>query len=684
MKCIISGLEPDRCDRCVRLQRDCVYEPHRRGMWRRGQKETRLRDSQNQRSGGGDSPPAAVLPGTWENTAHLPMPLTGQSPKRGEREAFSGEHAITSGGSTLPLELSLSQTDINNTASFTSSFITHSEDTRGLSLSTVLDPEKVMLNTTTDSDKSLDNGAGEVLWARDDPIHLRLISRPSAQNLFEGFFKYFNCLVGLLDPQLYTFSYTRETSNLLFSTILAISARVFQPESYKSIRKHSETLLGRTLLACDTAVENIWAIVCMYHWKDVDDTRGYTLVGFAMRMAASAQWNRIRGGFMHGNEISSIPETEVQVRQRRDKHRVWLALGNLDRTSSFFTDRPLAAQTVNKEVVARSWLSLDKWTYPLGDGKAVGGFELTQIASPVYDLMMKSRQDVGTFSVALLEPFHTEMETLNTTLVEWGEYWRATFLKFPGSELFQVPLIYFFRDYMRLHFNSVLLHRLLTANHNNAFDTEVAKTIQLCFSCALSVLQQMIEMGKLDILYYLWDTAHLMMGYSAMMILKLLKQPIYLPSSSMHEALEVLAEVSHLYSTAASSLDTIESETFELLPGPAPANTPVGVQARLLGAVLSRLKSESHLLGGELSGKSTSNMPSIQNQCPFKFSGTSTMHEGMASTQFAKTTAELSRSTDFTAPQGIDLIIDSDFMDSWFMDVGLSSWDEQGIFIDAR
>jgi hypothetical protein len=35
MKCIASNPEVDRCDRCVRLQRDCEYEPHRRGLWRR-------------------------------------------------------------------------------------------------------------------------------------------------------------------------------------------------------------------------------------------------------------------------------------------------------------------------------------------------------------------------------------------------------------------------------------------------------------------------------------------------------------------------------------------------------------------------------------------------------------------------------------------------------------------------
>lgn len=111
--------------------------------------------------------------------------------------------------------------------------------------------------------------------------------------------------------------------------ILTISARVFQPESHRSIRDHAEFLLGRVLLACDSAVENIWAIICLHHWKDANDTRGYTLIGFALRMAASADWNTTsRDASCQSEGLDE--STELQVRQRRDEHRVWLALRNID------------------------------------------------------------------------------------------------------------------------------------------------------------------------------------------------------------------------------------------------------------------------------------------------------------------------------------------------------------------
>ncbi|WAO88918.1 Zn(2)-C6 fungal-type domain-containing protein [Fusarium falciforme] len=335
MKCIASNPELDRCDRCVRLQRDCVYEPHRRGLWRRERLDKGLRDHTHG-SGGDSDHPTTGLPETRETTGP-PEPLV--VPRRSDRHVFSGGYAVAPGGETLAPELLRSQPGTNSTQFMPQSFITKSEDTRGLSLATVLDPDKGILTAVANSDKPLDTDISKgTPWGSDDPINIGLISRPSGQYLFEGFFKHFNCLVGLLDPQLYTFSYTRGTSSLLFSIILAISARVFQPESYELIQKHSEILLGRALVACDIAIENIWAIL----W-------------FATRMAASAQWNKFEESMAPGNEPLAMAQTEAQVRQRRDKERIWLALGNLDRTSSLFTDRPLATQMINKEIGARSW-----------------------------------------------------------------------------------------------------------------------------------------------------------------------------------------------------------------------------------------------------------------------------------------------------------------------------------------
>ncbi|KAH7144142.1 hypothetical protein B0J13DRAFT_443973, partial [Dactylonectria estremocensis] len=584
-------------------------------------------------------------------------------------------------------------------SSFTpASFVTNSEDTRGLSLDTALDPKRAAVGADAQHDK-FPKGIPETasLLRQDDPIDLGIIRRPSAQYLFEGFLKHFNCLVGLLDPQLYTFAYTRERSSLLFTMILSISSRIFQPESHRRIREHAELLLGRVLLSCDSAVENIWAIVCIYHWKDVDDTRGYTLIGFALRMAASAQWNMTRRSVSyHTQDPLNLHPTELGWRQRRDKDRVWLALGNIDRTSSYFTDRPLSATVVLEEVASRYWLSLTEWTYPLGDGKAVGGFELTNIARPVYAAMMKTRHDPASlshYSVQDIRSFQRDMDDFNIKMTEWGEYWRSAFMTFPNPEPFQTPLIYLFQDYMRLYFNSVLLHRMLVTDNGVSFAADVPDKTRACYSSALSVLRQTTEMGKMDILYYLWDTAHLMVAYAAMMIPKLLKQVRNVSGGLTHEALDVLAEITTVYMMAAKSLESPDSSS-QMSPNRLSVETAVSAQARLLSAILARLRTDVKEYEDGRSAQEivdslpTSVFPWIQDQSlhsNFPPGGERPEEAGLVGfpvSRFNHFQGNDPPMPDMTEDFG--LVLDNDFINSRYIDVGLLSWDEPGIFIDPH
>lgn len=143
--------------------------------------------------------------------------------------------------------------------------------------------------------------------------------------------KHFNYLVGALDPDLFTFQYTRTASHFLLTVVLCISSRIFRPELYHPLREHAETLLGKALLACEPSIENIWAIICMYYWKDVNDTRGYSLVGFALRMASSASWHN---DWQHAFTVrqNGLNENELETRRRRDRERAYMVLGNLDRS----------------------------------------------------------------------------------------------------------------------------------------------------------------------------------------------------------------------------------------------------------------------------------------------------------------------------------------------------------------
>ncbi|KAF4442068.1 hypothetical protein FACUT_2291 [Fusarium acutatum] len=568
------------------------------------------------------------------------------------------------------------------------SFVTNYQDTQELSLSAALNSDQSVEGEARGSlDTLLQYNISETVNSqrKHDPVDIGLISRPSAQNLYEGrFFKHFNYLVGLLDPSLYTFSYTRSRSSLLFTMILTISSRIFQPESHKPIRDHGEFVLAQALLACDSAIENIWAIICMYHWKEAKDTRGYTLIGFALRMAASAEWNMTRRSVSY--DTHGLQELgELQVRQRRDKDRAWMMLGNIDQISSYFTDRPLSTTIVLEHVASRQWMALTEWTYPLGDGKAVAGHELAGIANRVYESMTRTRVDSRVSPSTLnFDTFQKDIDDFNNRIAAWGDYWQATFATFPNPEPFQTPLIYLFRDYMRLYFNSILLHRMVVSETRSTPQDLITHTARICFCSALSVLRQAIEMGKLDIIYYLWDTAHLMIAFSAMMIPKLLRQDIDESLISKNEAITTMTQVTAIYVTAAKSMGDSDLQT-----------NAISAQARLLSAILARLKAEL------VQENTDMNPPAMPDN--LSISGLSWIEDQLnRSTLFSDGRMEppLSEYVDMDTqtlgpnenmssfiPQmyeELDFMLDDDFVNARYFEVGLLSWNEPSIFIESR
>ncbi|KAH6962707.1 hypothetical protein DER45DRAFT_590643 [Fusarium avenaceum] len=457
--------------------------------------------------------------------------------------------------------------------------------------------------------------------------------------------------------------------------ILTISSRIFQPESHGRIRDHAELLLGKVLLACDSAVENIWAIICLYHWKDANDTR------------ASADWNTTsRDASCYSEGIDE--STELQVRQRRDEHRVWLALRDIDTASSYITDRPLSITTCQNDVVSRDWMSLTKWTYLLGDSKAIGGHELALIASKVFDSMIKTRVESTVLSQYLADfnGFRNHISDFNNQIAIWGDYWRSAFSK----HSFQIPLTCLSRDYMHLYFNSVLLHRMLVSESRLPLADEITRTISICYSSALTVLRQAIQMGEMDIIYYLWENAHRMIAYASMMIPKLISQDVDEIIIPRNEALSILTQVASVYDIAAKSMGNPESSVYNT------NMNSVSVQAHLLLAIVSRLKNGNALVENGPTAPldmqddpSSSSMLWVEDQLnrSMLFSGARMRTEqdeyGGLDVQAIEQSGEMNTLIPETY-EGFNLMLDDGFINSRYFDAGLVAWDEPGIFIQPH
>lgn len=77
---------------------------------------------------------------------------------------------------------------------------------------------------------------------------------------------------------------------------------------------------------------------------------------------------------------------------------------------------------------SRDWLAVDRWTYANGDAKAIGGFELTKIARPVYDFMMDHKDHSSAASNERdHQSFQNIMRIFNDNVRAWGEHWAPIF-----------------------------------------------------------------------------------------------------------------------------------------------------------------------------------------------------------------------------------------------------------------
>lgn len=250
---------------------------------------------------------------------------------------------------------------------------------------------------------------------------------------------------------------------------------------------------------------------------------------------------------------------------------------------------------------------------------------------------------------------------------------------------------------MLIYFNSVLLHRILVSNGNNVVDPAAVSAILTCYSSVMSLLRETISMGKMELLYFFWDTAHLMVAYAAMMLLKLVKQGSHIHGVAVGEARSVLLELATIHAAAAGSLtSSATGMPLHNISNKTPAENAVDAQSRLLRAIVQQLKTEILPIAGSSSLISSDRprpedgLRNVQNALPITPLSTSRQREVMFTEMpLLNPTSEpaVSEEEAFAMAQltdEMDFSLDTSYMDARFMDVGLLSWDEPGVFIDPH
>ncbi|KLT42907.1 hypothetical protein CC85DRAFT_71925 [Cutaneotrichosporon oleaginosum] len=187
----------------------------------------------------------------------------------------------------------------------------------------------------------------------DDPVSLHALSEVEANQLVQLFMERLNPLVAVLDAQLHTLEYLRRTSSVLFSTVLASSARFFRQDLHPALISHARTVLDRALLSGLSEIGVIQSLMIMTYWKDPEDTSGWMKVGMAIRLGYSRFW--------HIPRHDPLPDDEREARKLLNAERTWFCLFSFDRGQSYIHGLPTTIRLndhSDPEIWARGHLHL--------------------------------------------------------------------------------------------------------------------------------------------------------------------------------------------------------------------------------------------------------------------------------------------------------------------------------------
>ncbi|KAM0513310.1 hypothetical protein ACHAPE_007962 [Trichoderma viride] len=277
MKCRLGSQPASKCERCARKALDCVFQQHRRGR----------------------------KPGT-KISKRKAVELSSTDATKQTPDYSRGTPSIVDGG---PVE---------DPGNLQPSGVLNQEAMRGkFSLRRIL--------STTDGD-ALEPPERPLPAHLEDPIEINILSLSVAKTLFENFITLLNPYISQLDPYLHTFDYVRKSS-FLFTTVLAVSAKTFNPAVYNALYEHAQDLYTESFRNGAKSTEIVQAILILTYWKQPQDTRAWTSVGYAIRMCMDMGWHKLTAY----SAASRANADETKRREVRNVERTWLVLFVYDR-----------------------------------------------------------------------------------------------------------------------------------------------------------------------------------------------------------------------------------------------------------------------------------------------------------------------------------------------------------------
>lgn len=345
----------------------------------------------------------------------------------------------------------------------------------------------------------------------EDPIEMGILNLSIAKSLFENFIIVLNPYISQLDPNLHTFLYVRQKSSFLFTAVLAMSAKTFNPIVYNALYDHAQDLYTESFRNGAKSTEIVQAILILTYWKQPQDTRAWTSLGYAIRMCMDMGWHKLTAY----SPASRVIGDETRRREIRNIERTWFVL--------FVYDRSISLQTGRPWMIERNAFieSIEAWCGdPIADRNddLLGAFvTLRLMSSSIFSLHAPhSRRGER----VPLENTEALLSLKKASIERWERHWIQNVEQKQTSEeeTCHKFLIRFYGTHFRLQLFSLPLQDVLSSEFSDS--SLHLDIIWAAFTGAMDMLKLISRhSGQL---YFAQDSIHVMTAYSAAFLVKLL------------------------------------------------------------------------------------------------------------------------------------------------------------------
>ncbi|KAF9070312.1 fungal-specific transcription factor domain-containing protein [Rhodocollybia butyracea] len=564
MKCIGAEDGQRPCQRCKRSNVECVFEKHRRGrkpgsklseaskMLRRLEKGLNSAKSKVISVDGPSyrdvRPPSAEQDPHYSNGGRVhpysPRFTTSQLPPLNLPSSYPTASDYTASPNSRTMDINDEEDSPSDRAEdniFPANFIQR-EHQRNSFFRTILNPEETPASgpsSVRGSDTYSPPSTPAAPAGLNDPVSAGLVDEEEAKVLFDLIFLRLNPFINLFDPSLHSVSYVRTKSPFLFTVLLMAGCKFFKPKLFQQCQTLANEYAFQAFKEGWKSVETVQAFACLTYWKDPDDNRTWTFIGYACRMAVELGLNRHIPNPLHN-------ETEFQLLERRNRERTYLVL--------YIHDRSLSTQT------GRNWMlpeddfirHADRWherpnTSARPEDVIVASFvQLRHIAAETTEIFSSSH---GSYSTTDMLNFEVVLRNCNSQLTQWNETWNREMQK-AGGEKFHFSFMSFFRLYVRLFTNSLGIQEA----SNRAAPS--VQALSICYTSAVDSLKIVSkDFASMSVLRYGQETTTMMSAYAAVFLLKLLRNHNtlrHLHDGATDEAHTVILQTAEAYHDASA------------------------------------------------------------------------------------------------------------------------------------